>query len=433
MPVLAQGAAPAATTAVPPAGPASPTPSSECKSTRVEGLRTLLTTAEGAVRKTPALALESLKQAEAMLNCLDSVPPPELLKDLFRYKGVALFLQKNRTAAEDAFYQAAVIDSALNCEDQVSGFGNPALTRELTSLCEKATLEAQDTEIRVRVVNLKGAEAVFVDSVDKTTREDFISLRLIAGYHLVQAKSAGAIKSGWVQINIPEGEEARFQEIDLRKLKLVTFVEQQIPVGTLRIEGLETGSEVMVDGRTRRDLPVLRNVEAGERHLLIRSPDGSVMGVTVTVVANEETVYKSSALAMETGGGFDLRKGLSFGALGLSGLALVGSGVSFGLAAQEFSKAEASYQTYSSTTGVDGAYESLWAETEDHLAAGRTFRLTGAAAGGVGLAAAGVGAFLLFTGGGEPEVAGFFKPFVVPLVAGDRPGSGVAVGVQGRF
>lgn len=424
------GAAPATpAVAAPVAAPA------ECKAIRTEGLRTVLTQVDGVIRKSPAMALESLKTAEINLNCLEDTPPADVLRDLFRHRGIAHFLMKNRVAAQDAFYEAAALDTSFECESQLAGFSNPATTREMTTLCEKAVQEAADTEIRVRLINIKGAEAIFVDGTDKSSRDEYISLRLIAGFHLIQVKSAGVLRSLWTQISIPEGEDARFREIDLRKQKLITVVEQQVPVGILRLEGLETGSEVMVDGRTRRDLPVLRNVEVGERHLLIRSPDGSVMGVTVTIKANEETVYKASVSSVGGGGG-GLKKIASLASLGVGALSLVGSGVTLGLSAREFGLAQTSYDAYAAASGA-ADYNTLWADVETHLNGGSSLRTTGLVLGGVGVLATGAGTFLLLTGEdglayAQPHGPGW-KPYFAPLASSDGKRAIWGFGVQGRF
>ncbi|MFM7199484.1 MAG: hypothetical protein ACKO6N_01735 [Myxococcota bacterium] len=420
----------------------------ECKPLKTDGLRTLVFQAESSLRKSPAAALETLKQTEASLACLEDVPPAELLRNLFRFRAIAHLTLKNRTASADAFYQAAVQDSSMDCAGLVEGYGNPTLVRELNALCDKALIEAQDTEIRARLLSTKTAEAVFVDGVDKSAPgEDLISLRLIAGFHLLQVKSNGTLKSAWLQINIPEAENARFTELDLKALKLVTVVEKQVLTGTLRLDGLEPGTEVMVDGRTRRDLPVLRNVEAGERHLLIRTPDGSVMGVTVMVAANEETVYKAPASNLAPGGaGLDFKKLAGFGSLGLSGLALVGSGVTLGMSTQAFAGASTAYDSYSAATGPDADYNGLWSEVSSQLDAGRRLRSLGFVLGGVGLAAAGAGSFFILSGGGG-ELS--FVPWIAPGMVDDtsvshdstedsRAGNGVrkaqfSLGLSGRF
>lgn len=187
----------------------------------------------------------------------------------------------------------------------------------------------------------------------------------------------------------------------------------------------------MVDGRTRRDLPILRNVEAGERHLLIRTPDGSVMGVTVTVAANEETVYNAPSSGLDAGGaGLDFKKLAGFGSLGLSGLAFVGSGVTLGLSTQAFSKASTAYDAYSVATGPDSDYEGLWTEVSTQLDSGRRFRSLGFALGGVGLAAAGVGSFFLLTGGGG-ELD--FVPWIAPGTVSPDGKARISLGLSGRF
>ncbi len=406
-----------------------------CEPTTPEVIEADLAVAEASIRAKPARAYERVKKAEGSLPCLTAVAPAALLGNLYRTKGMALLYLGNSRKAERAFKQAALLDPGTACRAAMARFGTRGRVRQGIGLCEAAVANAEGRMLLVKLEGLRGIAGLYVDGIARERQEDHVPVDLSPGRHLLQYKQEdGGFSTKWLVVPAPEDPSKNSIWLNLKKLGLAPYVEEVAAVGTLRIEGLPQGARVLLDGRVRRDLPVLRNVDVGERHLMVRTPDGMVMGATVVIEADKETVYDVATIAAGGprrggGGGQALRAIAAYGALGVGALTAAGSGLMMVSASNTYAEAEDAYQVYlQAEYGAD--FDTLYDDAESKRQSARRTQLTGMALGGAAMLALGTGTFLMVTDSGP---IAWLHPYVLPLMGRHSEEKGVAMGIRVVF
>ncbi len=404
-----------------------------CEGVTPETIQAEVAVAEASVRSRPAVAYEHLKKAEAMLPCLKNVVPRELLGNLFRTKGMVLLYLGNSRKGEAAFRQAALVQPDVNCRKAMARFGTRSRARQGVGFCEAAVANAKARVLLVKLEGLRGIAKIYVDGQGLEREGDYVPVELSPGRHLLQFKHEdGDFSTKWLVVPTPEDLEKTTMWLNLKKLGLAPYVEEIAETGTLRIEGLPQGAQVLLDGRVRRDLPVLRNVDVGERHLMIRTPDGTVMGSSVLIEADKETVYTVGRIAMggpRRSGTLSTRNLVAYGSLGVGALSAVGSSLLMVSASNTYADAEDAYQVYMQAEyGAD--FDTLYDDAETKRQDAHKTQVTGLVLGGVAAVAVGAGTFLMITDAGP---FAWLHPYVVPVAERAERSRGVAVGLRAGF
>ncbi len=406
-----------------------------CQPSTPEELASELGVAEASMRAKPSRAYRRIKHVEEALLCVSAVVDRAFLGDVYRAKGMALLYLGNERAAEKAFRQAGILDPESDCKKAMARYGTRGRARQGVGLCEAAQANARGRMLDVRLEGLRGSATLYRDGEEAEQGEDYVSSTLSAGKHLLQYKEeAGGFSTRWLVVPAPEDPTRTVVWLNLKKLGLAPYIEEVVETGTLRIEGLPPRAQVYLDGRLRRDLPVLRNVEVGERHLMIRTPDGTVMGAAVKVEADKETVYDvasiAAARARGSTGGFDVRTVASYGALGVGALSAAASALLMVAASNAYAEAEDAYEVYlKAEYGAD--FDTLYEAVESKREEAHRASVFSAVLGGAAVAAVGAGTYLLVggEGGGFARVA----PYLFPLGGRRTREAGVAVGLRVRF
>lgn len=368
-------------------------------------------------------SIDSVSRGEAMLACLADAVAPSDLGDLLLIKGAAWYRlgSKGRKEAERAFETAFVVYPEASCDV-------PGINSSGKSTCEKIGERVESAgEQDFRLTGHHSSALVYVDGLRrKATGRGEIQLQLRPGTHWIQVQGADAFLTETFTVGPGSSE-----------LALARFIGEPPPEveaptrGSLRLEGLPSDARVVVDGRERRDLPILTQLDPGDHYVKVSSSSTGVMGFTVSVNAGEETVYAvvfDAGPERRGGGGGSLGAIVSFGAAGLSAVA---AGGSFVLAGLSYGRADAAFKEYDDMRdpSIDPQdISAKWTEADELQDAGDRWQILGLGLGGAAILAGGAGAVLLLTGR-ESTASRPLK--VLPVAAAD--GSGFALMVRGTF
>lgn len=414
-----------------------------CEPLTLDALVGALEAAETKLRTAPRDALDQLDALDERLICLSEPADVGSLTRLALFQAVASLKLKDSGRAREAFVRAGGLNPRIDCRSVPAAYLRGRLLRSAQIMCNAAANARAETIQPVRLFELNSAKEIHVDGVLRTPYEDTVTMDLNPGRHLVQATFEDGVQVAWLDVDAPGLELARMQRFSLAEdLGLAPPIEAAVEVGELKIEGLEPGLTVVLDGRTRRDLPVLRNVEIGERYLQFRMADGSTRGVAVTINPGETTVYQYVASSSSSGGLRDLmssvasltsREWFGYGSIGLGVVSGLGSGITFAMAGGQYATAGESYQAYSAlSSGKEADFASSYNSATEAQVSGNRFQSIGWVMGGVAVAAVGAGTyFLLFSGDDDPYVQ--FRPVIAPLLNPGQDAPGVALGLTGRF
>ena len=410
----------------------------ECDAQPIDSLRAELTTARAAMKGSPDRAIGRLEKLEAALECLSEPAPGDVLAELFEIKALAYLNKRDRNGARESFLRAAAYDPAMDCGALVAQAGSNQARRDARVLCSAAVSVAGEASVTIRIEPANRAQAIFVDGRQLAASGEYAEFAVVPNVHLFQVRTDKGLRSKWIEIRVRFDLEEPYQTIDLEEQGLIEPAPEIVQTGSLQIENLPEGYEIVLDGRPRHDLPLLRNIDAGSRYLTIRSPDGTVRGLTVVIKPGETTVYRvppeeeSKPLPFE--GGFDARNLAMWGSFGVAGASAIGSGLLFGLAAGRYGAADDLHAAYQSRVeGSAADFEADFNAAVEAQQAGNRFQNIGWILSGVALGAGGAGTYLYLTSEDESEPYFSFNFKLIPRTVSQSGDGVVSIGLRGRF
>lgn len=418
-----------------------------CEPQRLRDLQLLITEGEDFLaQKLAQDALQSVTQAESLLICINDVVPDTELGSLFRLKGAVLITlggTSRKAQAVTSFQDAFLLNPGLSCE--VGGLPSVAKTE-----CRKAASEvnARPTVDFSLTGHHSGVKLYLDGEKLEPTSPGVVELQLKPGKHLLQVQNSSGYINQMVAVPLSGGSFSLVPLVGEAPSAAVARAK-----GTIRIQGLPRDAQVTLDGRDRRDLPVLEQIDPGSHYLKIASASMGVYGVNVTVESGQEVLHVVDFGGEEPsgreprpsrddrnnnpppsdedeggGGGISPLRLASFGSFGVSGLSLVGGAGAFVVSSGRYAAADESYDAYLKSTDPDEVV-ALYEEADNLRLEGIRFQAMGWGLTGLALAAGGAGTFFFLNSGGEGEVS---RVLVLPL-ASRTGGPSLGLSLAGQF